>query len=88
MKIIGWEIKNYAENGPDGYALGTADTKDVWGKIKTVKAWIKVVTDDNVVHIIPINRKGDWNGLYKIVPVKDRDLLIDPKKPGYIIEKS
>tara|TARA_Y100000361_G_C11002422_1_gene260042 strand:+ start:274 stop:447 length:174 start_codon:yes stop_codon:yes gene_type:complete len=30
------------------------------------------------------------HGLLKgrVVPVKDRDLLIDPKKPGYIIEKS
>ena len=30
------------------------------------------------------------HGLLKgrVVPVKDRDLLIDPKKPGYVIEKS
>jgi hypothetical protein len=75
-KIINWEIKRYPElegdfNGPAGYALGVAEVKDAWGDVKTVPAWIKVVAD--AAHIIRINKKGDWNGLYEIKPFEEEE---------------
>ena len=74
MKIIDWEIKKEAyqfgpeADAPKGYGLGIASVEDAWGEVEIVPAWIKVVSADDEVHVILINKKGDYNGLYHIIP--------------------
>ena len=79
-KITNWEIKSYPElkgdfNGPTGYALGVANVKDAWGEVEIVPAWIKVVFADDAAHVILINKKGDYNGLYHIVPLPEEEAI-------------
>ena len=81
MKIIDWEIKKEAyqfgpeADAPKGYGLGIANVKDAWGEVEIVPAWIKVVCADDAAHVILINKKGDWNGLYHIVPLPPEEAI-------------
>ena len=81
MKIIDWEIKKEAyqldpeADAPKGYGLGIANVKDAWGEVEIVPAWIKVVFADDAAHVILINKKGDWNGLYHIVPLPPEEAI-------------
>ena len=53
--------------GPIGYALGEYTVKEAFGTIYyTVPAWVKTVGKFD--HIIPINKKGDYSGLFEIHP--------------------
>ena len=63
--------------GPKGFTLGEfafgyghawpdqAPTPACWGQ-----AWIKFVGSDTA-HVHPIDHRGDWNGLFKILPAAD-----------------
>ena len=81
MKIINWEIKKEEVHldpemdAPKGYGLGIASVKDAWGEVEIVPAWIKVVWADDAAHVILINKKGDYNGLYHIVPLPEEEAI-------------
>ena len=81
MKIINWEIKKEAyqfgpeADAPKDYGLGIASVKDAWGEVETVPAWIKVVSADDAAHVILIDKKGDYSGLYHIVPLPEEEAI-------------
>ena len=57
--------------GPDGYNLGTVAVKDqILNVIEKVPAWIKKSTPE-LDHVIFINKKGDYSGLFEIIPVSE-----------------
>ena len=59
--------------GPTGFTLGEyrQSNHDAWpgmaGTSSWKSAWVKYVGSDTA-HVHPIDQRGDWNGLFKIIP--------------------